>query len=66
MERINIREEMKQITDSHFDFEFETKEVPMKRSEFIDVLETEFTRLFKTYRNYFADVDKDDKPDLTH
>ncbi len=65
MEKLNIRQEMTDITDVHFDFEFETKEVPLKRSEFIDILETEFTRVFKTYRNYFADIDSDDKPDIT-
>lgn len=63
MKKIIIREEIKDITDENFDFEFGTKEVPLERSEFISVLEKEFLRLLKIYREQKFDIDTDDEPD---
>ena len=62
MEKLIIRDEIKLIVDNHFDFMFDTLEVPMKRSEFISILTKEVTTLFKKYRNYKADMDNDDEP----
>ena len=53
MEKLNVREEIKLIVDNHFDFMFETVDLPLKRSEFISILTKEVTALFKKYRNYF-------------
>ena len=63
MNSLKIKEEIKELVDENFDFEFDTIEVPIERSKFIQILSDEFLRLFKEYRNYKGDVDKNKEPD---
>ena len=62
MKKLNIREEIKYIVDENFDFDFDTIQVPLKRSEFIGTLTKEFYRLFKEYQFYLSDIDFEIEP----
>lgn len=44
---MDIREEVKYIVDEYFEFEFDTKQLPMTRTEFIDTLENQIQKLIQ-------------------
>ena len=59
---MNLREEIKYIVDEYFEFEFDSKQLPLTRIEFIDTLEDRFRKLLTKYKTGDVETSKDSKP----
>ncbi len=59
---MDLHEDIKLLVDNYFEFEFNTKEVPISRTEFISILEQQIEKLIEKNNNASSEKKVDHKP----